>query len=80
MNILETAKWAFEQRKKSLEHLVSLYLANYFAEPKITKEARDSASDYKTRRQADGLNEDTELVERLTKKKKTNNLIKIKRR
>jgi hypothetical protein len=82
VNILETAKWAFEQRKKSLEHLVSLYLANYFAEPKITKEARDSATDYKSRRQVDVLNEDQELVDRLKKKQNqpTNKLVKIKRR
>jgi len=77
VNILETAKWAFEQRKKTLEHLVSLYLSNYFIEPKISKEARDNMGERKNRQQSDVLNEDQQLVDRLKKKTKpTNSLIK----
>ena len=80
VNILETAKWAFEQRKKSLEHLVSLYLANYFVEPKISKEARDGLNDFKNKKQSELLNEDEGLKNRLKKKDKPNKLIQIKRR
>lgn len=82
VNILETAKWAFEQRKKSLEHLVSLYLSNYFIEPKISKEARDGMNDRRHQKQTDILNEDEDLVSRLKKKQTTttNKLIKIARR
>lgn len=36
-NILSVAKVAFEHRKKALEGLVSLFIANYYADPKIAK-------------------------------------------
>ena len=36
-NVLSVAKVAFEHRKKALEGLVSLFIANYYADPKIAK-------------------------------------------
>lgn len=40
-NILSVAKVAFEHRKKALEGLVSLFIANYYADPKIAKKDID---------------------------------------
>lgn len=37
VNILSVAKSAFDHRKKSLEGLVSLFIAGYYADPKIAK-------------------------------------------
>jgi len=40
-NILSVAKVAFEHRKKALEGLVSLFIADYWADPKIAKKDID---------------------------------------
>jgi len=40
-NILFVAKVAFEHRKKSMEGLVSLFIANYYSDPKIAKKDID---------------------------------------
>lgn len=41
VNILSVAKSALEHRKKSLEGLVSLYIAGYWADPKVAKSSMD---------------------------------------
>lgn len=41
VNVLSIAKLAFEHRKKALEGLVSLYIAGYWADPKVSKQNFD---------------------------------------
>lgn len=40
-NILQGTKTALEHKKAALERLSALYLAGYWADPKVTKEAKD---------------------------------------
>ena len=45
VNVLESAKWAFQHRKDSLDNLVKLYLNNYYADSKaVGQEARNMLS------------------------------------
>ena len=46
VNILDTARWAFQHRKDALDNLVKLFLSNYYSESKaVGREARDMLAD-----------------------------------
>lgn len=69
VNILSVAKSAFDHRKKALEGLVTLFVANYYADPKIAK--RDINEVKSTRRkdfQQDELNKNPRLKKLKLKK------------
>jgi len=42
-SIFESAKWAMEHKKKALEMLTSLWIAGYYSEPNIPKEAKEQS-------------------------------------
>ena len=44
-SILQGAKTALEHKKAALERLSSLYLSGYWADPRVTKEAKDNYND-----------------------------------
>lgn len=66
-NILSVAKVAFEHRKKSMEGLVSLFIANYYADPKIAKRDIDEV---KASKRKDFQQEELNKNPRLKKLKK----------
>jgi len=45
VNMIEAARRALEHKKKALEFITLLWLANYYAEPYVPKEARERMED-----------------------------------
>ena len=46
VNVLESAKWAFQHRKDALDNLVKLFLSNYYADSKaVGQDAREMLRD-----------------------------------
>lgn len=60
-NVLEGAKWAFENRGRSLTDLVKLYLSGYYADEKMVgKDARDLLDEIRKEKHLDALNKDNQ--------------------
>ena len=45
LNVLEGAKRSFEHRKKALENITQLWVSGYYAEPYISKDAKDKVNE-----------------------------------
>jgi len=43
VNVLESAKWAMEHKKKALESMTSLWIGGYYSEPKIPAQAKEDS-------------------------------------
>lgn len=43
VNVLDSAKWAMDSKKKALENMTSLWLGGYYSEPRIPAEAREQS-------------------------------------
>jgi len=41
VNVLDSAKWAMDSKKKALESMTSLWLGGYYSEPNIPAEAKE---------------------------------------
>jgi len=48
--LTDAAKWAIQQKRDALENMVKLFLAGYWSDPKIPKEAKEQADEKVTRR------------------------------
>ena len=74
VNLLASAKTAFEHRKKALEGLTQLWLGGYFSNPNIPteiKEKFEKSSDYQ-KNQKETLNENQRLKKRKPIRKNKN--------
>jgi len=75
VNLLASAKGAFEHRKKALEGLTQLWLGGYFSNPKIPAEIKEKFeqgdSEYQ-KNQKDTLNENPRLKKRKPIRKNKN--------
>jgi len=58
-NVLEGAKWGFDNRSRALTDLVKLYLSGYYADEKMVgKDARDLLDEIRKDKHLDTLNKD----------------------
>lgn len=64
VNIMTTAKQAFEQRRSMIENLVKLYLSGYWADPKIKKEDDHSLGQISTDKEIEALSKSSRLQKR----------------
>ena len=56
VNVLETAKWAFQHRKDALDNLVKLFLSNYYSDSKsVGQEARTMLAEMRQDRHLETL-------------------------
>jgi len=73
VNLLVSAKAAFEHRKKALEGLTQLWLGGYFSDPKIPAEIKEQfkkPSEEYQKEQQTKLNENSRLKKRRPTRKK----------
>ena len=54
--LTDAAKWAIQQKRDALENMVKLFLAGYWADPKIPPEAKEQADQKTTRKLKRSLN------------------------
>jgi len=66
--VMGVAKEAFEHRKKGLEKMTDLYLANYYAEPYIRKEAKEKIENESQKGAVQALNESMKSKNRLARR------------
>jgi hypothetical protein len=64
VNVLLSAKQAFEQRRSMLENLVKLFLSGYWAEPKIKEEEGQALTKASSEEQKAVLNKSPRLIKR----------------
>jgi hypothetical protein len=66
MNVIDGIKWALQHRKSSLEHLVSLFLNNYYSDIPVkgTKEVRREEQDKRMDKQIETINQNERLLKR----------------
>lgn len=60
-NVLDGAKWGFDNRSRALTDLVKLYLSGYYADEKMVgKDARDLLDEIRKEKHLDTLNKDNQ--------------------